>query len=261
MQYLNGFIQCTMIRNVYRKILKFDKSMKRAKISVNDRMLKFKNDVIGFKDSFNKYDQVYRMERYPNISFIKIGAGALAITVVGSFVSYWIFRSHVHDHISIEGAKIAKNIAESEDLKNGLKTILEDSELLSSVSNLSANVVQKIIDDPTTRTKLLALLGDMVSDPIIQNLLVTLAVNFISREEIQNKLSEVIVDLLGRQEVKDKLNKLIDDACTNQENREIIADMIKDILSKKETSDGLHSLVNSFLFGTGKEKTKKDDPK
>lgn len=212
-------------------------------------MLKFKADVKNIKNSIDDYDKLYRMEQYPNLPLVKIGTSILGVTLFGSLTSYWIFRSYVHNHISVEGAKIAKNIAESDDVKNGLKTILEDPELLRSVSNLSANIIQNILEDPITKEKLLTLLGELINDQSIQNLLVLLAVNFFSREEIQNKLSDVIVDLLGRQEVRNKLNHLIDEACSNASNRKIIADMLKDILSKKETSEGMQKLVTSFLFG------------
>lgn len=212
-------------------------------------MLKLKYDANKIKNSIEDYDRIYRMERYPNLPIVKIGVGIVGFTLISSFASYWMFKSHVHNHISVEGAKIAKNIAESDDVKNGLKTILEDPELLRSVGNLSASIIQNILEDPTTKDKLLSLLLNILDDRATQDLLVTLAINFINRQEIQNNLSELIVNLLGRQEVKDKLNHIIDEACSNPSNRKIIADMLKDILSKKETSEGMQKLVSSLLFG------------
>lgn len=220
-----------MIRNTYRRILKYGQHVKKA------------------SEIINNYDKLYRMEKYPNISLLKPSLIFLGVTLVGSLSVYWIFQPRIHSHFTTEGSKIAGNIAKSEEVKRSLMEILEDPEILDTATKLTSQLIQKVCEDPTTRQKIIKLLSNLINDQEIQNNLVTLAINFLNRPEIETKLSELVIALLSRQDVTDRINRLVEETCSHEPNREELAKMIKAVLSNEDTKAGLVRLISSLVFG------------
>lgn len=216
-----------MLKTLYRKILKSKHQFKQ----VNDQI--------------NIYDKRYRMEKYPELPVLKIGIMVAGITTVGILGSYLFFRQHITN----EGSKIAGTIAGSQNVKNSLKSILEDPEIMETSTKLLNQIIVKINDDPVAKQQIVLFLNDILNDVVIQNSLVTLAVNFFSRQEIENKLSELIIVILTREDVKNTINTLVDQTCSHEPNREKLSEMIKSVLSNPDTKTGLTKLINSMIWG------------
>lgn len=216
-----------MIKTLYRKMLKYKRQFKQ----VNDQI--------------NIYDKKYRMDKYPDLPVFKIGIAVTGITTISILGSYLFFRQRITD----EGSRMAGAIAGSRDVKNSLKSILEDPEIMETSAKLLNQVIAKINSDPVAKQQIVSFLNDILNDVALQNSLVTLAVNFFSRQEIQDKLSDVIIVILSRQDVKDTINKLVDETCSHEPNREKLSEMIKSVLSNPDTKTGLMKLINSMIWG------------
>lgn len=216
-----------MIKTLYRKILKSKHQFKQ----VNDQI--------------NMYDKRYRMEKYPELPVLKISIVVAGVTTISILGSYLFFRQRITD----EGSKIAGAITGSQNVKNSLKSILEDPEIMETSTKLLNQIVVKINSDPIAKQQIVSFLNDILNDIAIQNSLVTFSENFFNRQEIKNKLSELIIVILTRQDVKDTINKLVDETCSHEPNREKLSEMIKSVLSNPDTKTGLVKLVNSMIWG------------
>jgi uncharacterized membrane protein YheB (UPF0754 family) len=214
-----------MIKTLYRKILNYKRQFKQG------------------MDTINIYDKKYRMDKYPDLPVLKIGIAVAGVTTVSMLGSYLFFRTHITN----EGSRVAGAIAGSKDVKNSLKAIMEDPEILETSTKLINQIITKLNENPEAKQQIVSFLNDILNDIAIQNSLVTLAVNFFSRPEIENKLSELIIVVLTRQDVKDTINKLVDETCSHEPNREKLSEMIKSVLSNPDTKTGLVKLINSMI--------------
>lgn len=208
-------------------------------------MLKYKQQFKQVNDQINIYDKKYRMDKYPGLPVLKIGLAIAGFTTISMLGSYLFFRQHITN----EGSRVAGAIASSQDVKNSLKSILEDPEILETSTKLVNQIIAKLNNDPELKQQIITYLSDILNDPVLQNSLVTLTVNFFSRQEIENKLSELVIVVLTRQDVKDTINKLVDETCSHEPNREKLSEMIKSVLSNPETKTGLVKLINSMIWG------------
>lgn len=216
-----------MIKTIYRK------------------MLKYKHQFKQVNDQINIYDKRYRMEKYPDLPVFKIGIAVAGVTTVSILGSYLFFRQRITD----EGSRVVGAIAGSQNVKNSLKSILEDPEIMETSTKLLNQIIVKINSDPIAKQQIVSFFNDILNDVAIQNSLVTLTVNFFNRQEIQDKLADVIKVILTRQDVKDTIHALVDETCSHEPNREKLSEMIKSVLSNPDTKTGLLKLINSMIWG------------
>lgn len=224
----------------------------------NDKIKKLNDSYIKNLESINKriieLDK-YRMNNYPNIPLFKIAIGLSCITFT-TIGTYLLFRPQIHNYISSEGAQIAGNIVTSQELKNSLKTILEDKELLDYTQQVLKKIIIDSCNDNEIKQTINQLLIKLLDDQSTQDALVDSAINFINRQEIQDQLSELIIDILNREDVRNKINSIVDETCGDDDNREHVKNMINSIFTSQETKDALYdlgsSLVTTSLFGKKK---------
>lgn len=209
-------------------------------------MLKYKHQFRQVNEQINIYDKKYRMEKYPDLPVLKIGIAVAGVTTISILTSYLFFRQT----ISKEGSRMVGEVVGSQNVKNSLKSILEDPEIMETSTKLLNQVIAKINADPVAKQQIVLFLNDILNDVALQNSLVTLAVNFFNRDEIQNQLSEVIVVILTREDVKTAVNRLVDQTCSHEPNREKLSEMIKSVLSNPDTKTGLLKLINSMIWGS-----------
>lgn len=169
-------------------------------------------------------------------------AGFTTFSFLGS---YLFFRKHITN----EGGRVAGEIVASQKVKDSLKSILEDPEIINTSTQLLNQVITKINQNPEAKQQIVVLLNDILNDAILQNSLVTIAVNFFNRPEIEDKLADLINAILIREDVKDTINKLVDETCSHEPNREKLAEMIESVLSNPDTKTGLMKLINSMVWG------------
>jgi len=209
------------------------------------KMLKYKHQFKQINAQINMYDKQYRMEKYPNLPVVKLGIVIAGVTTVGVLGSYLFFKKHITN----EGQKVASEIVGSQKMKDSLKSILEDPEIMETSTKLLNQIITKINQDPIAKQQIVSLLNDILNDVALQNNLVNLTVNFFSRPEIENKLADLINVILTRQDVKNNINRLVNETCSHEPNKEKLAEMIKSVLSDPNTKTGLMKLVNSVIWG------------
>lgn len=231
-----------------------------------------------FKKINNKiieYDK-YRMSEYPNIPIFKISVGIAGVMVCLTSV-YMFFKPQIHKYISSEGSQIAGNIVNSQEIKDSLKAMLSDpdlmrdstelvkkiaisasndSELISAGTELIKTFAISICNDPVLKQQIVQLLVQLIGDSATQDVLVDTAINFINRQEIQDQLSALIIAILNRKDVTIKINSLVDETCSHEPNREQLKNMMNAILTSQETKDALYELTSSLVVASifGKKK-------
>lgn len=195
--------------------------------------------------NITKYDN-YRINGYPNVPLFKIGL-VFTGTAISAFGLYIIFKPQIHNYISSEGAHIAGNIVASQELKNSLKVILEDQELLQYAQTIIKKILINAANDSAIKQNINVLLVQLLNDQSTQDALVETAIQFINKQEIKDQLSELIIAILNRQDVKNKINLLVDETCGDYDNREHLKNMINAIFTSKETKYALYDLTTSLL--------------
>ncbi len=228
--------------NMFRYTKKtFSNKSKQSEEKLNENYIKKLNKKII------EYD-TYRMDNYPHIPIFKVGIILTGATLV-TFGIYLTFKPHIHKYIANEGAQIAGTIVVSPELKNSLKAMLEDPELLGYTQELIKKQLIAACNDEEIKLAITNLLIKLLSDQAIQNTLVDTAINFINRQEIQDQLSSLIIAILNREDVRNKVDNLVDETCGDDANREHLKNMINAIFTSQETKDALYELASS-LFTT-----------
>lgn len=263
-----------MFRLQFKKVTnKFAPLYKRSLSDTKTNAKKLNEIYLGLLNKkIIKYDN-YRMDSYPHIPVLRLGATLVGLSVMAGG-TYWWFKPHIHRYITNDASTIAGKVVESKEVQDSIKTTLNNPEVFADAQQLikklaittcndqeitnSLNVlVLQLLNKPETKDSINSLLVQVLGDPAVQNALVDSAVNFINRQEIQDQLSALIIAILDRQDVKNKANTLVDETCGNDLNREHLKNMVNAIFTSHETKDALYDLVAS-LFSTsifGKKKT------
>jgi len=215
----------------------------------------------------------------------------IATSIVGIGVgAYFLFRKHIHAYLTKEGTTVAQNIVQSDEIKQSVKTIIENKELNHSLSQTIKHHLEEITKDEQMNIMITELLkqqlNTIISDTVLQKIindaliehfeniinnknLMELVNNMLKQhlqkilddEEISESFTTIIKGQIGRVlddepfilSVKSKISSIIHDLCDDDDTKAKLMTLSEDIGGKLHQSDAIKQSLNDLFLGIIKD--------